>query len=428
IKGPAAMIFGQAASLGGLINYVSRRPTRTHQAEVKAAVGSFDYYRGEAHVSGPLTSTLRYRADVGLTDSDWSDRRFGFYKDNFIGGGIEYDIGPKTMLTVDGYVTQVDYYYPTTMMDPVTNQLLAQSRDFTIDDDFAFHNTYQRRVTATLVSQLSDSVQLRLFGAYNSSGNDWLRPYALSLAADNATLSRITESFITDPYFSNFQSDLLWSFDTGPLAHKFSLGGDARFTVDGYTNESFALAPINIRNPVYGAVPSTVPGSGAGGYVDYYKADITTSSVYVQDQIDLFSSRVSLIAGARYNNFKQISRNPRAATVVNNLQRDDKIVHRFGALYHPVRNTTIYVNNSQSFTFNFGRDTITGAPFVPSVGEVKEVGVKGEFFDGALSLSAAYFDMKLTNVRVQFTQGPNDPTPGGQGIRQTGTERNEGFE
>lgn len=440
IKGPSALIYGQAANVGGVINYVSRRPTKTPQQEVGIKFGSFDYKRGEVHLSGPITRDLRlrYRADAGATDSSWSERRFGFYKDQFIGGGIEYDISNVTLLSIDGYLTQVDYYYPTTMYDPVTKRLLAQSDDFTVDEDFAFHNTYQNRLTATLTSSLSDSVSLRLFVGYNESGNDWLRPYALGLQEDDATLDRIVENYITDPRFVTAQADLIWQFDTGPMKHKFSTGSDYRRGYkEGYINESFALAPLDIRNPVYGAVPSTTPGTawpGTGsGYTGYRRGSTKISSVYLQDQISLLREKLIFVIGTRFNYHENDSWDPKVVNPsgrpVSVTQRnDDQRTDRYGVVYRPMQNASIYFNHSENFLLNSGIDTLTQRPLVPSVGVVDEIGVKGDFFDGALSASFALFDMQLTNVRVLFTQGPGDPMPGAQGIRQSGTESNKGFE
>ena len=50
IKGPAAMIFGQVAFTGGIINYVSRQPTPAFHAELDATYGSFDYRELAAHL------------------------------------------------------------------------------------------------------------------------------------------------------------------------------------------------------------------------------------------------------------------------------------------------------------------------------------------------------------------------------------------
>lgn len=428
IKGPAALIYGQAASLGGIINYVSRKPTRTLQAEAKVVVGSFDYYRGELHVSGPVNKKLRYRADAGYTDSKWSGRRFGFYKDQFLGGGLEYEISERTLLQIDGYATEVNFYRPTTMLDPLTGKMLAQSKDFSLDEDFAYNDTHQQRATATLTSKLTEQMELRLFAAYNNSGNDWLRPEPLELLADNATLPRYVLYWPTSDHFTNVQADLIWEFATGPLSHKLSIGGDARFVVNSYLGWYYDLASINVRNPVYGANINTKPGSSTAGIVEGSLQYPRLSSLYVQDQIDFLQNRVSLVFGARYNDFKQVFQDPFFGPTTWSYRQDSKTVHRIGALYHPVKNTSIYFNNSQSFTFNFGTDTITKKPFVPSVGEVKEIGVKAELFEGALVFSAAYFDMELTNVRITYTQGPTDPLPGAQAVRQTGVEKNKGYE
>ena len=79
IKGPAAMEYGQAAYVGGIINIVTRQPTDTFKGSFAASVGSFKSREAEAHLSGPATKKLLYRLDAGATNTDWGPRYWSFY-------------------------------------------------------------------------------------------------------------------------------------------------------------------------------------------------------------------------------------------------------------------------------------------------------------------------------------------------------------
>jgi iron complex outermembrane recepter protein len=63
LRGPQGTLFGRNAT-GGLVHFVSRRPTRTLEGYVDVGYGSYNNLRIESAVSGPLTDTVSARAAV----------------------------------------------------------------------------------------------------------------------------------------------------------------------------------------------------------------------------------------------------------------------------------------------------------------------------------------------------------------------------
>jgi iron complex outermembrane receptor protein len=63
LKGPQGTLFGRNAT-GGLVHFVSNRPTREFESYVDVSYGSYDHVRVESAVSGPLTDTLSGRVAV----------------------------------------------------------------------------------------------------------------------------------------------------------------------------------------------------------------------------------------------------------------------------------------------------------------------------------------------------------------------------
>lgn len=88
IKGPAAMVLGQNSDLGGVINTVTRKPTKRLKADIDLSLAEHDYRRFAANVSGPLLLnkdlTLLYRVTLGglrggrekEIESDMAERYF----------------------------------------------------------------------------------------------------------------------------------------------------------------------------------------------------------------------------------------------------------------------------------------------------------------------------------------------------------------
>ena len=63
LKGPQGTLFGRNAT-GGLLHYISRKPTQEPEGYGEVAYGSYDQARFEGAVSGPLSDTLAARVAV----------------------------------------------------------------------------------------------------------------------------------------------------------------------------------------------------------------------------------------------------------------------------------------------------------------------------------------------------------------------------
>ena len=69
LKGPQGTLFGRNAT-GGLVHFISRKPTREFEAFGDITYGSYDQVRFEGAVSGPLTDTISGRVSGLYTRHD----------------------------------------------------------------------------------------------------------------------------------------------------------------------------------------------------------------------------------------------------------------------------------------------------------------------------------------------------------------------
>ncbi len=60
VKGPASFLYGQL-SPGGIVNIITKTPLRTFESNAKLTVGSYDSYRVQADVTGPVDDKWSYR-------------------------------------------------------------------------------------------------------------------------------------------------------------------------------------------------------------------------------------------------------------------------------------------------------------------------------------------------------------------------------
>lgn len=73
LRGPQSTLYGRNAD-GGAINYVSKRPTKDWQGEIRAGADSYAKWYGEALFSGPITNSLRM-----LIGGNYTQQNYGYY-------------------------------------------------------------------------------------------------------------------------------------------------------------------------------------------------------------------------------------------------------------------------------------------------------------------------------------------------------------
>jgi len=134
------------------------------------------------------------------------------------------------------------------------------------------------------------------------------------------------------------------------------------------------------------------PGSGSRQFV---------KNGYFMQTADLIKDRVIVAAGGTYSYIESVSipnlalRNP----FVSTNKRDTELLHRYAIVGKITKDVSVYFSDSTTFNPNIGTD-FNNAPLPPIVGEAMELGVKTSFFEGKVSVSVAFYDMKLTNQTV----------------------------
>ncbi len=108
-RGPAGLLEG-AGDPGGTLNFVRKRARRQFQASGALSAGSWDAYRGELDVTGPLSAdgALRGRA-VAVYDDRQSFTDYVYSEKKVVYGTLAYDLGATTTLTVGAAHQSGDY-------------------------------------------------------------------------------------------------------------------------------------------------------------------------------------------------------------------------------------------------------------------------------------------------------------------------------
>src|SRR5688572_11332405 len=107
LRGPQGTLYGRN-SIGGALNVISKRPTDTSQAEMRATAGNYDTQIYEGSVSGPITDWLRYRVagnsggqgEGFFEDTDSNETEGGQNDDMYAEAQLGFNVGEK----IDGWV------------------------------------------------------------------------------------------------------------------------------------------------------------------------------------------------------------------------------------------------------------------------------------------------------------------------------------
>lgn len=142
--------------------------------------------------------------------------------------------------------------------------------------------------------------------------------------------------------------------------------------------------------------------------------------MYVQNQITL-SPQWKALAGLRYDEFKQATTFDRKLGAL--ARTDTSVSPRAGLVWQPSDAQSYYVSYSRSFqpsaeAFALAANNAANAP---EITQNHEIGTKLDFMNGALSVTAALFNLERSNIK---NTDPANPT------RQinVGTQRTNGLE
>jgi iron complex outermembrane receptor protein len=413
LKGPASVLYGQGDP-GGLINLVTRKPSFTPEAQVKAQAGSNDFYRLEANASGPLdpAKTLAGRIAVaGQTDAGFRDT----FRDNrhtYVSPSLRWE--PSELTTVD---VGLEYTDLTSQFD---RGVLPQNGGISMNPKRFLHEPWSHDDADKLAAwfrvehQVNDWLTLRQSTRWDDSHKQRYVVDLRGLREDGRSLQRRATDGDEKIRTLDMQFEAIATFATGGLRHTALVGveylkGDRK--VVSYRGD---LADIDIYEPVYGALPTNFRFNEIADY------ELETQSLYLQDQIDL-SEQWKLLLGARYDSTKQDNLSTNANYVETPTKLDpEKISPRVGLVYQPTDWLSLYASYSTSFVPQGDIDR-NRRPLDPEEGKQYEVGAKFDLIPDRLSATLSVFELTRENVASE------DPIDDSFSI-QTGEQRVRGVE
>lgn len=403
---------------GGSVNLVRKRPTAFNQFLVTQSIGSWDNYRTELDVSGPLgfDGKLRGRSVIVYQDRNSYIDEFDSDRQLFH-GVLEADLTDSTLLTV-GYTHDrlnasdqaygLPRYSNGNDLDVSRSTFLAGKHDY---KDRRGDNVYAR-----LEQHLNDNWTATLDAIYAKNQQD--RDYYNFIGAiDPATNtgSRGVWAF-QDETYRDRAVDL-------SLKGGFDLLGGRHDAVLGYTwqnskqdIDAYAAGARVSAGDIFAFDPSDFPSQKDARYPSQVLPTyIKQSGFYGSVRLQL-ADPLHVILGGRYNDyyysFEATRFNAAGAQTANSrtVYSDDNVFTPFAALTYKLSDEwTAYTSVAEIYKSqaNYLKGPSPGSSSLdPVEGRAYELGIKGELFDGRLNTTTALYYTKRDGEAVQDLNEP----------------------
>jgi len=418
VKGAAAD--NGRGSAGGYVNINTKKPTLDSFIAGDISYG-FDEYdsqdrkRASVDINQPLGSTAAIRLNAVVEDSGVAGREhaesklWGIAPSAAIGLGtsfraylswehVERDDRPDWGVpgkTIEGLVTY----------DPLSGDAPRDAFYGLLTD---FDDSTSDAVVVRLELDVADNITL-------SNQTRWSRvdrsarfttPRNAAVAANLAPTQTLFYARKNEGLTNT--TNLSARFGTGAIRHKLAFGVEASWE----TSEADRFGGINLPNTdLYDPDPGRV-GAAPFSPSSSARADVDTIAVYLYDTIE-FGDHFEITGGIRGEGYKAKISDSLGGSA-DNFETSPFVVNgKVGLVYKPVENASIYASfgtsalPAGSFLSNpdASRPDANAFPgFVANADPVRahnyELGVKWDFFDGALSTSAAVFRTEKRNVPI----------------------------
>ncbi|MET0807828.1 MAG: TonB-dependent siderophore receptor [Pseudoxanthomonas sp.] len=396
LKGPSSVSYG-AMPPGGLVNYVSKRPTEETLREVSLQLGSFDLRQATFDFGGRLTDDGKwlYRINGLARDSD-DPVDYIYDQRDYLAPSLTWTPDEASQLTLLASFQKAETmsgagFLPAAgTLLPNPNGRIPASR-FTGEPDENGYDKTSKSMGWEFRHDFGDGTRFRQNARYALTEVETgatVGPFGF--LGDERTLFRYL--FPTAEESSNFGIDnnLEFRFASGRAQHTLLTGLDFRTQRNDYASAfSFAAPTLDVFNPVYGS-PVIRPE-----YTSHTQQTQSQLGLYVQDQIKL-DQWVFTVGGRQ--DWVGTDTDDRIGGGSAH-QSDGKFSGRVGVNYLFDSGFAPYVSYSQSFQPTVGT-SFGGAAFDPTTGEQVEAGLKYQPAHGRVLATLALYELRQQNTLV----------------------------
>ncbi|SDQ65605.1 outer-membrane receptor for ferric coprogen and ferric-rhodotorulic acid [Pseudomonas sp. UC 17F4] len=419
LRGSNGLLHG-SGNPAATVNLVRKRPQKEFAASTTLSGGSWDRYRGEVDVGGPLTESgnVRGRMVAAYEDRDYF-YDIGKQDTQLLYGISEFDLSPDTLLTLGAQYQTID---SVTNMAGVPmakdGSSLNLPRSTYLDVDWDRFKWTTRRVFGSLEQQLDYGWKAKVAAEYQDADSS-LR-YAGAYGAidpvtgDGGRLMGAAYKFESTQ--KSVDASVNGPFSLFGRSHELLLGSNYS---QGETEQRTAdfTTSLNVPVNVYRWDPHSVPKPGIGAYTSPGSTTTTSKGVYALTRFKLLDP-LTLVVGARASWWGQDAPS-------DHFKPGREITPYGGLIWDFAQDWSWYASYAEVFQPQTGQ-TWSGDLLKPVEGKTYETGVKGELLEGRLNVSLAAFRIDLENNPQVDPEhpgaGPNTYYISGGKVRSQGFE------
>ncbi|SDU43338.1 TonB-dependent siderophore receptor [Pseudomonas yamanorum] len=427
VRGATGLMSG-VGSPAGVVNLVRKRPTKDFQGYVSGSGGTWDRYRTEMDLSGPLSENgaLRGRVVAAYDDANSFIDYYSSKKNVFYAIG-EADLNDNTMV-----YGGIDYQKINS-----NGSSFGQLPLFYSDGN---RTDFSRSKNPAAKWAYGDSESTKYFGGVEQRfDNDWmLRVEASHWKGDTEQMqgnlvgwgpfpdqqTRQAQVFRSHKTYT-INTDSVDAYATGPFSlfgrsHDLMLGLNVSNRRSEYFSEN--ADRIYVDFDTWGNNPARPTSYSSWSTQDYHIKEVGGFAAARFKPTD----ELSVILGTRVVNYKREGELGSNSSP-DNPDRDDakktgKVIPYAGVVYDLTEQHSVYVSYTDIFEPQSNID-MSGKVLEPMAGKNYEAGLKSEFYGGALNTSIAVFKTKQDNF-AQYVGSTEDGRDAYEGVTNT----TKGFE
>lgn len=392
LRGPASFLYGQG-SPGGLLNYVSKRPTQQPLRELQFLAGNFNRFEGRFDFGGRLNDSemFSYRL-TGLFRESGTQVDHVANDRVFLAPALTWRMGSQTNITFFANYQRDNLGFSQAL--PVEGTLRTNPNGRISPNRFTGlpgvdkYIRQEHSVGYELEHHLAEGWHVVQKLRYNANKLDDVSTFGFAFDADQRTLNRARQDTFGDLWALTLDNQVHGRFTTGPVEHAVLGGIDFWRTSAKSRINVFLASSINIFDQGDFGTPETVPFSN-------FDQDTTQwqTGLYIQDRITVYDNWL-LTIGGRYDWARnEISNN---LTNTQTQQSDHKGTGRAALTYVFDFGLAPYVSYSTFFLPTVGTD-VGGNSFKPETGRQFEFGIKYQPPGSRSFFTASLFDLTREN-------------------------------
>lgn len=412
LRGPSSVLYGQG-SVGGVVNYVTKKALAEQRREVQVQVGSHDRKQVAVDVNEVLDDAGHWRVRVVAIGRD-SGSQVNHVPDDrkVLMPSLTWAPDADTSLTLHALRQQDEsgsligfFPWQGTLLPSQYGRIPTDT--FTGEPGWDAYKTDQTAFGWQFSHHFDDGIVLRQNARKSNAEVDYRSAYTSFTAipsrgrpgrpvfnADNRTIERdlIQQANALDTLL--FDTQLEAKFATGRWQHTFLAGFDVQRAETRQATGRGVAAALDVYHPVYGSF--TPPASLA----HQPTAVLHQKGFYVQEQAKFDERWVGVLGWRRDHAENDIEGRPASRT-------DDKAnTKRAGLLYLGDGGLSPYVSYAESFLPLGGVDAYN-EPFKPQRGKQWEAGIKWQPA-AAVTASLALYQLRDQNRKTTDPANPQN--------------------